>query len=107
MRRLLPLSVPQKLWETERGQPVDTARGGLLPAGLPSALQWKMKPCKPTASKLAEDKVDSRLRTHQPKESIHGSNAPDCLTVLRENYTNSFQEGRMPNYSGEAFAPTY
>lgn len=71
----MPLSLPQKLWEAERCEPVDIAHGGLLPVVLPSTLQWKMKPCRPAASKLAEDKVDSRLRRYQPKESIHSSSS--------------------------------
>lgn len=47
-----------------------------------------------------------QIKKVSAKKSIHSSNAPECLTVLRDNYTNSFQEGRMTNYPGEAFALT-
>jgi len=45
-----------------------------------------MKPSKPTASKLPEDKEDSRRRRYQPKKSIPSSSAPDCLAVLCDDY---------------------
>lgn len=83
----MPLSLPQKLWEAERREPVDTAHRVLLPVVFSSGKcshQWKVKPCKSAASKQA-GRRQSRLQIKKAsKKTIHGSSAPDCLTVLQQ-----------------------